>query len=151
MASSCVAQSPTRRDQVRAARNRAAQRLRATPARDARVVAREQESRAPATPRTSAGLVYCGYSSSPSLKDSSRLDSSLPRAPGQESHDRLDDAQRRELSAGQHEVAQGDLVVDHQVERALIDALVAAAEQREALQSLSSIGHVVGERSDPTA
>ena len=74
-----------------------------------------------ATPRTSAGLVYCGYSSSPSLKDSSTLDSSLPSPPGQESHDRLDHTERRQLTSGEHEVTERELIVDHEVERPLVE------------------------------
>ena len=40
--------------------------------------------------------------------------------------------ERGELAAGQHEVAHRELVVDDQVEDALVEALVAAAQQREA-------------------
>ena len=50
----------------------------------------------------------------------------------QEPHHRLDDAKRRELTAGEHEVPEGDLVIDREIERSLIDALVATAEEREA-------------------
>ena len=51
--------------------------------------------------------------------------------PGDQPGDRLDDGDGRRLTAGQHEVAEGQLAVGQVVGDALVDALVAPAQQRE--------------------
>jgi hypothetical protein len=45
-----------------------------------------------------------------------------------QANDRFDDAQGREFSAGEYEVTEGYLVVDREIEGALVEALVASAE-----------------------
>ena len=50
---------------------------------------------------------------------------------GQQPGDRLDHDERRRLAAGQHEVADRELAVAQMIGDPLVDALVAAADQRE--------------------
>ena len=78
---------------------------------------------------TSAGRVYCGYSSSPSANDSSSVDASSI-APGQQAEDGVDDDEGRQLAAGQHVVADRELEVDQRPDP-LVDALVARADEDE--------------------
>ena len=53
---------------------------------------------------------------------------------GHEARDRIDDHERAELAAGQHVVADRQLLVDRDLEHALVDALVAPAHEHEVRQ-----------------
>ncbi len=64
------------------------------------------------------------------MKLSSSMLSPLPRNAGQQARDRVDHDERRELAAGQHIVADRQLLRKAQLERALVDALVVAAEKQ---------------------
>ena len=85
-------------------------------------------------PRKLAGLVYCGYSSSPSAKLSSTALCVVAEHAVAESRHGLDDHECGELAAGEHDVADAQLAVAAVVEHALVDALVAPAQQREAAE-----------------
>jgi hypothetical protein len=63
-----------------------------------------------------------------------------------EPRDRVDHARRAELAAGQHEVAERDLLVDARVEHALIDALVAAAHQHDVIERRQAAHGRLGQR-----
>ncbi len=77
-------------DQVGPPAQRPCEGLRPTPPGDAAMVARPQHlGHLPA--RNSAGRVYCGYSSRPSLNDSSSADASLPITPGHQPAHGLED------------------------------------------------------------
>ena len=60
---------------------------------------------------------------------------------GHEAADRLDDQEGPDLAAGQHHVADRDLVVDQVLAHPLVDALVASAEQREPARVDELVGH----------
>ncbi len=64
---------------------------------------------------------------------SPKLSSSTERAhdPGDLPRQRLHQHHGRQLAAGEHVVADGDLLVHHQVHHALVDPLVAAAQQQQ--------------------
>ena len=62
-------------------------------------------------PRNSGGRVYCGYSSSRSLNDSSSVESGS-MAPGQQAQHGIDDDHRREVAARDDVVADRELEVD---------------------------------------
>ena len=83
-------------------------------------------------PRNSAGRVYCGYSSSPATNDSSAPDASLPITPGTRRATASITTSRGRFAARQHVVADRQLAVAQVVGHPLVDALVAAAQQREA-------------------
>ena len=63
----------------------------------------------------------------PDAKLSDATDASLPRTPGTTSPDGVDDHQRRQFAAREHDVADGDLLVREPFPHALVDAFVAAA------------------------
>lgn len=84
-------------------------------------------------PFNSRGRVYCGYSSSPSENDSSSGDSADPSTPGIEPRHAVCQHHRRQFAAGEDVVADADFLVNAGVQRALVNALVVAAEQHEFL------------------
>ena len=65
------------------------------------------------------------------MKLSSPADAALPSTPGTSRTRGLDDDEGGQLAAGEHEVADRQLAVDEVVGDPLVDALVAAAEERE--------------------
>ena len=102
------------------------------PALDAAVVAAAQHLGHRPSRGTSAGRVNCGSSSRPrSPKLSVTGLTSLPITPGHEAGDGLDDEARGDLAAGQHDVADAQLAVDEVLADAVVDALVAPAQQAE--------------------
>ena len=90
-------------------------------------------------PRNSAGRVNCGSSSRPrSPKLSVTGLTSLPITPGTQPGDGLDDQAGGDLAAGEHDVADAQLVVDEVLADAVVDALVAPAQQAEPVEPAAS-------------
>ena len=94
-------------------------------------------------PRNDAGRVYCGYSRRPSAKDSI-CDRLLVDGARQQSDHRVDDHERRQLTAGQHVVADRQLEV-HQRPDPLVDALVARAQEDEVRRRRQGRGTALAE------
>ncbi len=65
---------------------------------------------------------------------------------GDEPHHRIHQGHRRQLAAGQHEVAEGDFLVDAAVQQALVHRLVAAAQDDETGLVLQCHHAFVGQR-----
>ena len=84
-------------------------------------------------PRNAAGRVYCGYSSRPSAEGLLVGRGLVAHHPRHQPADRLEHHHRRHLAAGQHVVADRELAVDEVLVHPLVDALVAAAQQGEAV------------------
>jgi hypothetical protein len=63
---------------------------------------------------------------------------------GEQPHHRIEDTQRRRLSARQHEVSEGDFLGGQMVRHALVDILVVAAEQRQFLPERPAHRVIVG-------
>ena len=85
-------------------------------------------------PRNVAGRVYCGSSSrprSPKLSVTGLV--SLPIAPGSSRVTASITTQAAGLAAREHDVADAELAVDEVLAHAMVDALVAAAQQGEAV------------------
>ena len=59
---------------------------------------------------------------------------------GNEPHAGVDERQGRNFAAGEHEVAQRDLPGVDQIEQAVIDALVVAADDDQPLQPAQPLG-----------
>ena len=93
--------------------------------------------------------MYCGYSSSPSAKLSSTALCVVAEHAVAEPRDGLDDHERGELAAGEHDVADAQLAVAAVVEHALVDALVAPAQQREAVEARRARGDGLVEPAPP--
>ena len=58
---------------------------------------------------------------------------------------RVDDDQRAQLAPGEHVVSDGDLLVDGQIDRPLIHALVVAAQQQQIAARGQLLGHFLVE------
>ena len=88
--------------------------------------------RAPPSRGTSAGRVYCGSSSRPAAPKLSVTGLvALPIAPGQQAGDGLDHQAGGDLAPAEHDVADAQLAVDEVLADAVVDALVAPAQQAE--------------------
>ena len=119
------------RQQVGAAGERPAQRLRPAPARDPARGRRTAGPRARPSPGTRPAACTAGTRAArrrERLVIGRRL---VADDAGHEARHRLDHDQRGRLAAGEHEVADRELAVAEVVGDALVDALVAAAQQRE--------------------
>src|SRR5215204_1140607 len=120
------------RDEVGAARERAVQRLGVAPTLDAGVVAAAHDvGHVPAAERRRPHELR--LLEEPTLAEALRDGAHVvAHHPGHEARDRLDHEARGDLSAGEHDVADAQLVVDEVVADALVDALVTPAQQAEA-------------------
>ena len=65
---------------------------------------------------------------------------------GNEPRHRVDDDQRAQLAAGEHIIADGNLLIDHQIDRPLIHALIVAAQKQQFAVSGQLLGHGLIER-----
>ena len=65
--------------------------------------------------------------------------------PGTQARDGIDDDARRELAAGQHVVADRDLLGVQDLDRAVVDPLVAPADDRDPRARRELLGHGLGE------
>ena len=132
-----LGQPATGLDQVAAALDRAPQRRGPPPGRDGGVVAAAQYlGDLPAAEVRGTGVLRV-------LEEPRREALVLGRLgvadhARDEPRDGFDDGERGELAAREHEVAERDLAVDEVVGDALVDALVTAAQQREAPIAASS-------------
>ena len=90
--------------------------------------------RAPPSPGSRRAGCTAGPRAGPSANDSSVGRLVVAHHAGHEPSDGLDHDQRGHLAAGQHEVADRQLVVDEVLAHPLVDALVAPAQQREAVR-----------------
>ena len=127
--------------------DRAAQRRRPAPPNDALVRARNGAPAGTDQPRKAAGRVYCGYSSRPSTNDSSDAEATLPITPGTSRVTASITTSAGGFPTGEHVVADGQLAVAEVVRHPLVDAFVAAAQQREPVGGRELARDAVG-RSD---
>ena len=75
------------------------------------------------------GRVKCGYSSSPDAKLSSAMEAWSPKHPRDQAHAGLDQGHGGDLAPRQHEIAQADFFDGTRLDRPLVQAFKAAAEQ----------------------
>src|SRR5262245_45882370 len=118
--------------EIGTARARPAGGLRRAPALDGGVVsALEHVGNAPSAPYRRTGVV--GVVERAALERLALRGLLVAEHARDQAHDGLGDAQRRELAAREHEVAERDLVPRERVAQALVEALVAAAQEEQAL------------------
>ena len=92
------------------------------------MVAGGQDLRDRHGPRTPAGRVYCGYSSSPSREAFLGAGGLLAHDAGQQPDAGVEQRQRGDLAAGQHVIADRDFLEAARRDHPLVDALEAAAQ-----------------------